>query len=39
MCDYSFEMYASRPAREFELYVTTRFPTGSIGLRELLKPP
>src|SRR5215470_8826779 len=32
MCDYSLEMYASRPAREFEKYVTTRFPSGSIGL-------
>ena len=26
------EMYASRPAREGEKYVTTRFPSGSIGL-------
>jgi hypothetical protein len=25
-------MYASRPAREAEKYVTTRFPSGSIGL-------
>jgi hypothetical protein len=25
-------MYASRPARESEKYVTTRFPSGSIGL-------
>jgi len=25
-------MYASRPAREEERYVTTRFPSGSIGL-------
>lgn len=32
MCDYSLEMYASRPARESEHYVTTRFPSGSIGL-------
>ena len=32
MCDYSLEMYASRPAREEEKYVTTRFPSGSIGL-------
>lgn len=32
MCDYSLEMYASRPAREGELYQTTRFPSGSIGL-------
>jgi hypothetical protein len=31
MCDYSVEMYGSRPAREGELYVTTRFPSGSIG--------
>lgn len=32
MCDYSLEMYSSRPAREGERYVTTRFPSGSIGL-------
>jgi hypothetical protein len=32
MCDYSLEMYASRPARESERYVTTRFPSGSVGL-------
>ena len=32
MCDYSLEMYASRPAREAEEYMTTRFPSGSIGL-------
>ena len=32
MCDYSLEMYAYRPAREEEKYVTTRFPSGSIGL-------
>jgi hypothetical protein len=31
MCDYSLEMYGSRPAREGELYVITRFPSGSIG--------
>ena len=31
MCDYSLEMYGSRPAREGELYVTSRFPSGSIG--------
>ncbi len=31
MCDYSLEMYASRPAREDEKYVTTRFSSGSIG--------
>ena len=32
MCDYSLEMYASRPARAGEKYVTTRFSSGSIGL-------
>jgi hypothetical protein len=32
MCDYSLEMYGSRPARESEKYVTTRFPSGTIGL-------
>jgi hypothetical protein len=32
MCDYSLEMYGSQPARETERYVTTRFPSGSIGL-------
>jgi hypothetical protein len=32
MCDYSLEMYASRPARASEVYVTSRFPSGSIGL-------
>ena len=32
MCDYSLEMYGSRPAREGERYVTTRFPSGSMGL-------
>lgn len=32
MCDYSLEMYGSRPARESERYVTSRFPSGSIGL-------
>jgi hypothetical protein len=32
MCDYSLEMYASRPAREGETYVITRFPSGSVGL-------
>ena len=31
MCDYSLEMYGSRPAREGEYYVTTRFPSGTIG--------
>ena len=32
MCDYSLEMYGSRPARESERYETVRFPSGSIGL-------
>jgi len=32
MCDYSIEMYGSRPAREGERYQTTRFPSGTIGL-------
>jgi hypothetical protein len=31
MCDYSLEMYGSRTARAGERYVTTRFPSGSIG--------
>jgi hypothetical protein len=35
MCDYSLEMYGSRPAREGEKYVTTRFPSGTIGLAAL----
>lgn len=32
MCDYSLEMFGSRPAREGERYVTTRFSTGTVGL-------
>jgi hypothetical protein len=32
MCDYSLEVYGSRPAREGERYVTSRFPSGTIGL-------
>ena len=32
MCDYSLEMYRSRPARVGEQYVTTYFASGSIGL-------
>jgi hypothetical protein len=32
MCDYSLEMYDSRAARDGEVYVTTRFPSGSVGL-------
>lgn len=31
MCDYSLEMYRSRPAREGEEYRTHRFTSGSIG--------
>jgi hypothetical protein len=31
MCDYSLEFYATRQARENEVYVTTRFPSGSMG--------
>ncbi|HEV2162347.1 MAG TPA: hypothetical protein VGR52_08975 [Stellaceae bacterium] len=32
MCDYSLEAYRTRPAREGERYVTTRFASGAIGL-------
>lgn len=32
MCDYSLEAYRTRPAREGERYVTTRFNSGAIGL-------
>lgn len=32
MCDYSLEAYRSRPAREGERYVTTRFASGTMGL-------
>lgn len=31
MCDYSLEMYQSRPARHGEEYISNRFPSGSIG--------
>lgn len=31
MCDYSLEMYQSRPAREGEEYISNRFPSGSVG--------
>ena len=31
MCDYSLEMYRSRPAQAGEEYQTRRFPSGSIG--------
>ena len=32
MCDYSLEGYRSRPAQVGEQYVTSRFPSASIGL-------
>jgi hypothetical protein len=32
MCDYSLEIYGSRPAREGEKYVTNRFPSGTMGV-------
>lgn len=32
MCDYSLEMYGTRPAREGERYATTRFRSGTVGL-------
>lgn len=31
MCDYSLEMYRSRPAVAGERYETYRFPSGSVG--------
>ncbi|HVZ06062.1 hypothetical protein [Hyphomicrobium sp.] len=31
MCDYSLEMYRSRPAQEGEEYISNKFPTGSVG--------
>jgi hypothetical protein len=31
MCDYSLEMYQSRPARQGEEYVSNKFPSGSVG--------
>jgi hypothetical protein len=31
MCDYSLEAFRSRPARQGEEYITTRFPSGSLG--------
>ena len=34
MCDYSLEKYASRPARKSEKYVSTHFPSFSIGVTE-----
>jgi hypothetical protein len=38
MCDYSLEMYANRPAKAGEKLVTTRFPSGSIGMTEAGSP-
>ena len=32
MCDYSLEVYGTQPAREGEPYMTTRFPSGAVGL-------
>jgi hypothetical protein len=31
MCDYSLEMYRSRPAQKGEEYISNRFPTGTVG--------
>ena len=31
MCDYSLEMYQSRPARVGEEYTSNRFPSGTVG--------
>lgn len=31
MCDYSLEMYRSRPAQAGETYETFRFPSGTVG--------
>jgi hypothetical protein len=31
MCDYSLEIYQSRPARHGEEYISNRFPSGSVG--------
>ena len=38
MCDYSLEMYGSRPAREGEKYVTHRFPSGTMGVASAGNP-
>ncbi len=38
MCDYSLEMYRSRPAQAGESLTTTRFPSGSIGLADSADP-
>ena len=31
MCDFSLELYRSRPARVGERYETPRFPSGTVG--------
>jgi hypothetical protein len=31
MCDYSLEMFQSRPARQGEEYVSNKFPSGTVG--------
>ncbi len=38
MCDYSLEVYGSKPAREGERYVTSRFQSGTIGLADPATP-
>jgi hypothetical protein len=31
MCDYSLEMFQSRPARHGEEYISNKFPSGTVG--------
>lgn len=31
MCDYSLEMFQSRPARRGEEYISNKFPSGTVG--------
>lgn len=38
MCDYSLEMYRSRPAEEGARYQTHRFPSHSIGFIDAADP-
>lgn len=38
MCDYSLEMYHSRPARQGERYVTQRFTSSTVGFIEPGQP-
>ena len=33
MCDFSLELYRSRPARVGERYETRRFPSGTVGFK------